>query len=213
MVKKVIFFISVLFLHIYAFATDITIRFTLDSKATPLFLRQINDSLDGLGYSFILIKNFQNSQNGAVLEILLQTNHPFDGMALLNELKGRNIIVLDSKKKDNYYLYSLNFSKSILKTNKYEKNKLIELQRPIDDYIIDIRNSKSIEIMSKPGDNWFVDLKILDEDMNLISSEVRNKPLKAFTLPIPENACYIVISDAKNLENIKRGLNIYIHSK
>ncbi|ASM39030.1 MAG: hypothetical protein SPI03_03200 [Campylobacter sputorum] len=213
MVKKFIFFVSILFLSIYAYASDITIRFMLDTKATPLFVRQINDSLESLGYNFVLIKNFQNSQNGSVLEVFLETNNPFDGTALLNELKKRNIIVLDSKTSNEYYLYSLSLSKSILQTNQYEKNKLIELQRPLEDYVVDIRNSQSIEIMAKPGDNWFVNVKILDEDMNLISAQTRDKPLRSFTLPIPQNAYYIVISDAKNLENIKRGLNIYIHSR
>lgn len=68
--------------------------------------------------------------------------------------------------------------------------------------------------MAKPGDNWFVNVKILDEDMVISAQTKRDKPLRSFTLPIPQNAYYIVISDAKkNLENIKRGLNIYIHSR
>lgn len=213
MVKKILFFLGILLLPIYLNAANITIRFALDSKSSPLFVRLINDSLDNLGYSFVLIKNFQNSQNGAVLEVVLETTHPFDGTALLNELKRRNVIVLDSKAKDDYYFYSLNLSNANLQINSYAKDKLIELPRPLEDYLIDIKDSRSIEIMAKSGDNWFVDIKLLDKDMNLISYESRDKPLRSFTLPIPSNANYIVISDAKNIENIKRGLNIYIHSR
>lgn len=213
MVKKLIFCIGILFLPIFIFASNVTVRFNLDTKGTPLFVRVVNDSLESLGYKFILIKNFQNSQNGSILEVYLETNSPFEPDALINELKKRNVIILDNKKNDGYYLYSISLSNATLQTNEYAKDTLVELQRPLEDYVVNVKGSKSIEIMAKSGDSWFVDAKILDKDMNLISHEQRDKPLRSFTLPIPQNAYYIIIGDAKNLENIKRGLNIYIHSR
>lgn len=191
----------------------VVMRFVIDTSATPLFTKIIAESLEDLGYKYILTQNFSNSKDGASWDIYINTNHYVDNSQFIKALSKRNVIIKNSTISGNLYFYHLNLAKAVIKTPFYEYDKFIELSRPIDGYMLKINGAKSIEIISKRGNNWFVNIKILDKDMNLLLWEKREKALNSFTMPFPKNSFYIIIDDAKNIENIKRGLDIFIHSK
>lgn len=191
----------------------VVMRFVIDTAATPLFTKVISQSLEHLGYKYILTQNFSNSESGASWDIYINTKHYVDSVQFLKALNKRGVIVKNSTISGNLYFYHLDLSKAVLKTLIYEYDKFIELSRPIEEYVLRINGAKSIEIISKTGNNWFANIKILDKDMNLLLWEKREKPLNSFAMPLPKNSFYIIIDDAKNIENIKRGLSIFIHSK
>ena len=59
---------------------------------------------------------------------------------------------------------------------------------------------------------WICSIKVLDRDLNLITQIKSDKPEKEIYIKFPPNSYYMLIDDAFSLENIKRGLKIYIES-
>ena len=57
-----------------------------------------------------------------------------------------------------------------------------------------------------PSDAQVVDTK----NLNLIDEKQSNKAVNSLKVSLPQNAKYIMIDDAVSLENIKRGLKIYL---
>ena len=57
-----------------------------------------------------------------------------------------------------------------------------------------------------PSDAQVVDTK----NLNLIDEKQSNKAVNGLKVSLPQNAKYIMIDDAVSLENIKRGLKIYL---
>jgi putative periplasmic protein len=53
-------------------------------------------------------------------------------------------------------------------------------------------------------------VRILDKNLNLLEEKRSDKAINSLKVSFPQNAKYLMIDDAVSLENIKRGLKIYL---
>jgi hypothetical protein len=92
-------------------------------------------------------------------------------------------------------------------------DKEIKLKKPLSAYWLDVENAKKIRLMSPAGNQWFPYIVFYDKNLRII--ENYTKEIKSYNvkLKIPRDSKYIKISDIYTLENLKRGLNVYVSHK
>ena len=86
----------------------------------------------------------------------------------------------------------------------------VQLSKPLEPYLIDASGAKSAVISASTEDRWSAVVRILDKNLNLLDEKQSNKAVNSLKVSLPQNAKYIMIDDAVSLENIKRGLKIYL---
>ncbi|QCD53325.1 hypothetical protein [Campylobacter sp. RM16192] len=194
----------------YKEKVNLDIQF-ISNQANPLLLIKIvKEALNSLGFNEILTTEFANTK-ATIWGIRLNTKFMLDPGSLYTALKNTNTIISAIEKTGDFsYKYILDTSKSILNLTPLEIGKEIELSKPLEPYFIDVNDASKVEITAKNGDSWFALVRILDNNLNLIEEQRKNKKTNKINFILPSNAKYITIDDANSLENIKRGLKIHI---
>lgn len=189
---------------------DLTFKST---SSTILFLKVITQSLNNLGYNYFLTKNFSTQNSQISWLVIINTQFILNPGNLYKELKQNNVYIKGIHKTGTFsYTYDIDMSRAILKTLPYESDTTVELSKPLEPYFLNINGKKNIEIMANPADNWISLVKIYDRNLKLISQIKSDIKEKSLNIEFPDDAFYILIDDAFSLENIKRGLKIYIKS-
>jgi len=192
---------------------DMTLSFKTD--ANPLVLmRVINESLEAMGYSYFITDKVIKNTNEFIWNVKLSTEHVVDPILLAKELHARGCETKEIKKYENYNWSYVIDTKSInIKAEKYETNTTIKLKKPIKPYWIDIEEAKSLSLRSKIADRWYPSIIFYDKSLNVLQFYKKDEVVDAVKIDIPKNAKYVKIGDIYTLDNIKRGLSLYLVSK
>ena len=86
----------------------------------------------------------------------------------------------------------------------------VQLSKPLEPYLIDVSGAKTATIGADGEDRWSAIVRILDKNLNLLEEKRSDKAINSLKVSFPQNAKYLMIDDAVSLENIKRGLKIYL---
>ncbi|AII14174.1 hypothetical protein CIG2463D_0308 [Campylobacter iguaniorum] len=196
----------------YSSPTHMQVTFRT-SSSPMLFLKVISQSLNNLGYTYFLTKNFQTMDSGISWTVSINTQFLLNPGNLYNELMGNNTFIKDIQRTGQFsFIYDIDMSKTVLDTAAYESDANVELSKPLEPYFFNINGKKSIEITADSSDNWIALVKVFDRNLKLISQLKSDKKEKVIDIEFPSDAYYILIDDAYSLENIKHGLKIYIKS-
>ncbi|EAI4828726.1 hypothetical protein BGG34_08645, partial [Campylobacter lari] len=87
---------------------------------------------------------------------------------------------------------------------------ITQLNKPLREYIIDLQGAKSIELSAHHLDSWFCKIQFLDKNLNFIQGVENTHKQNEINVNIPLGAKYAIIGDMFSLDNIKRGLKIYL---
>lgn len=176
-------------------------------------LKIISDSLKALGYYHYFTKKLVYDENTKLTwTITLKTEAAIDPLMLSKELFKHNSLIFDVKKEGNTkWMYTINTSKStIFKAKKMIKGEKVDFRKPLKPYFINIDKAASINILSKPGNQWFPYVVFYDTHLNILDIVKEDKLYKSIRLEIPEETKYIKINDIYTLANLKRGLSVII---
>lgn len=194
----------------YKNQANLDIVFISEQKSPLLMIKILKDALSRLGYNEILTTEFANADS-AIWGIRLNTKFMLDPGSLYAALKETNTFIEGIERTSEFsYKYLIDISKSSLNLTPVEIGKKIELSKPLEPYFIDINGASKVSISAQAGDSWFALVRILDKNLNLIDEKRNSKKTNKINLAIPKNAKYITIDDLNSLENIKRGLKIYL---
>lgn len=194
-------------------ANPVVLRFNFKAKAEAvLFFKIINDALNYCGYVYFLPINLILRDKNIDYTIEVNSRYILDPESFYKILKSNGVYIENIKKTGKYeYEYDLNFDKAKLKPNaNIPLNIQKTFEKPLKDYIILSKNANSITIDAHNLDSWFPKVLFLDKNLNLIKSIQTKEKNNHISEIIPDGNVYIIISDMFNLDNIKRGLKIYL---
>lgn len=178
-----------------------------------LMFKSISEALKSIGYSYFLSKSLKSNTEGIVWQISMSSRFILDPGTLYKELGKNQIFIKDIKRDGEFsFTYSIDASKAVLSTHDYISDIDFDLPKPLEPYFLNINQKSEALIKSYISDSWICDIRVLDRDLNLITQIKSDKPEKEIYIKFPPNSYYLLIDDAFSLENIKRGLKIYIKS-
>lgn len=178
-----------------------------------LMFKSVSEALKNLGYSYFLSKSLKSDTEGIIWQISMDSRFILDPGALYRELGKNQIFIKDIKRDGEFsYTYNIDASKAVLTTHRYISDVEFDLSKPLEPYFLNISGKSEALIKSYASDRWISVIKILDRDLKLITQIKSDKPEKEIYIKFPPNSYYMLIDDAFSLENIKRGLKIYIKS-
>jgi len=179
-----------------------------------IFLKIINESLEGMGYNYFLTNNALRDTSGFVWEIYLQTEHIVDPVTFAAALELRGCSINNIIKNDeNYWFYDVNSQNAYLSAKKLEIGVNTNLGKPIKPYWVNVKDMKEMIVSVHAGDKWFPDVVFFDENLHVLKDIKSAEALKSLKTKVPYGSVYVKISDAVMLENIKHGLSLHVKDR
>jgi hypothetical protein len=190
---------------------ELHLSFATEQNNPLIFMKMIQNSLNTLGYSAPSTTKVMRDSSGFMWKVTLKTSSAINPVLFANELKKQGCYISKMKRysKANWR-YNINISSIDIVPKETEFNKKILFKKPINPYWLDIEGAKSLTIGSSRSNSWHPYIVFFDRDLNIL--DTISKELKSYNerLSIPRDAKYVKISDIYTLENLKRGLSIYI---
>ncbi len=189
---------------------EITFNITHDPIKS---LKIISDSLKALGYYHYFTKKLTYDENkNLTWTINLKTEAAIDPLMLSKELFKHNSLLLDIKKEGfAKWMYTINTSNATLsRAEKLIAGEEVDFRKPLKPYFIEVTKASTINIESKPGNEWFPHIVFYDRHLNILNIVKEDKKHKGIKLEIPKETNYIKINDIYTLANLKRGLSVMI---
>ena len=118
-----------------------------------------------------------------------------------DEFKKKSAYIKNVSKRNNNFIYELNLSNLNL-----APEFIYDLQKPQKPYFLNIKGKNEINIISQSMDAWHPEVRIFDNELNLLQSIREDETKKSLNLAIPKDAAYIQVGDSASLDNIKNGL-------
>lgn len=188
----------------------VNIKF-ISRQNNPLLLMKIaKDALNGLGYNDILTSEF-SSIGGATWGVTVDTKFIPDPGSLYSALKESGTEITDINRAGELsYEYVIDALNSSINQTPVPFSQQVQLSKPLEPYLIDVSGAKTAAIGADGEDRWSAIVRILDKNLNLLEEKRSDKAINSLKVSFPQNAKYLMIDDAVSLENIKRGLKIYL---
>lgn len=185
---------------------------TFSTKENSLiFMRVINESLSSMGYNYFLTKQALKNSNGFLWEIIISTEHIVDPLILSNRLEARGCYLESiDRTSESEWAYVVNTDNIKIDAKKVEANRTIKLKKPIKPYWIEVKNMKTISFSSKIADRWHPSIVFYDEKLNIVKDYKKDSSTNRLKIKIPIDAKYAKVADLYSLDNIKRGISIYL---
>ena len=179
-----------------------------------IFMRVINETLSSMGYNYFLTKRALKNIDGFMWEIIISTEHIVDPIIFSNKLKLRGCFLESiDRVTQSEWKYKINTDFIKIEAKKIEANTTVKLKKPIKPYWVDVEGMDSISFVSKIADKWHPKIVFFDEKLHIVRDYKKEKVSNRLKLKIPTDAKYVKISDIYTLDNIKRGISIYLRSK
>ena len=190
---------------------DLHLSFATEQNSPLIFMKMIQNSLNALGYSTPSTQKAMRDSSGYLWKVTLKTSSAIDPVLFAQELKKHGCYITQLKRysKSNWR-YNININNIDIVPENTSFNKKIRLKKPLNPYWIDIENAKSMTINSYKSNSWHPYVVFYDRDLNILDDISKERKSYNEQFSIPRNAKYVKISDIYTLENIKRGLSIYI---
>lgn len=188
----------------------VNIKFISRQNNPLLLMKVVKDALNGLGYNSILTSEFSNA-GGTLWGVTIDTKFIPDPGSLYAALKESDTEITDINKPGELsYEYVIDASNSSINQTPVQFSQEIQLSKPLEPYLIDVSGAKSAVISASAEDRWSAVVRILDKNLNLLDERQSDKAANSLKVSLPQNAKYLMVGDAVSLENIKRGLKIYL---
>lgn len=178
-----------------------------------IFMRVINETLSSMGYNYFLTKRALKDSNGFTWEIIVSTEHVVDPTIFSKKLSLKGCILESVERPmQNEWNYYINTDEIKIEAIEIEANTTIKLKKPIKPYWIDIFGMKSVSFRSKLADKWHPYVVFYDSKLHIIKDYQKDEVASMLKLVVPKNAKYVKVADIYTLDNIKRGLSVYLNS-
>ena len=194
----------------YAKPQQLNISFSTKENSL-IFMRVINESLSSMGYNYFLTKRVLKNSESFLWEIIISTEHIVDPLILSSRLKERGCFLESvNRKNENEWVYAVNTDNIKVDARKLEANKTVKLKKPIKPYWIEVDGMKSISFSSKIADRWHPSLVFYDDKLHIVKDYKQDSATNRLKIEIPVDAKYVKVADLYTLDNIKRGISIYL---
>jgi hypothetical protein len=190
---------------------DLYLTFATKQNNPLIFMKMIQNSLNALGYSVPSTQKVMRDSSGFLYKVSIKTSSALDPVLFANELKKQGCYISKMKRysKTNWR-YNININNIDIVEKETPFKKKTKLKRPLNPYWIDIEGAKAITLSSSKANSWHPYIVFYDKNLKIL--DTISKEIKSYNerLTVPRSAKYVKISDIYTLENLKRGLSIYI---
>lgn len=188
---------------------------TFEADKNPLiFMRVINESLNAMGYNYFLTNRVSKKQDHFVWQIDLKTEHVIDPTDFSERLRERGCFIKRIEKPaQEAWSYVINTDDIRVGARQIEPNTTVELFRPMKPYWVEVDGAQSISLRSSLADRWHPSVVFFDEALHVIKDYRNENVRNTLKIKVPQDARYVKISDIYTLDNIKRGLSIYLRDR
>lgn len=172
----------------------------------------LNDILHTLGFRYYITKVLQSNPEKLNWIISLKVEYMLDPVMFLRELNysGSKIIEI-TKKSKNHWFYKIDFENAkLLKAENIQKNEKVKFQKPLKPLFLDIKDAKSLQVISRNLNRWYPDIVFFDENLEVLKEIKKGHIHKGIKIDVPLGSRYVKITDKFNLINIKRGLTLIV---
>ncbi len=193
---------------------NVELTFSTSQNSPLLFMTLIKEVLGNIGYGKVITKKVVKSDNRFLWKVDLQTSSVVDPLLFVETLQKRGVVVSKVKRyASNRWRYFIDMSNAKMLVDPVIFSKEIKLRKPLRAYWIDVENAKEITLKSPAGNQWFPYIVFYDKNLRIIENYTKERKSYNIKLKIPRDSKYIKISDIYTLENLKRGLNVYVSQK
>ena len=185
------------------------------TKSSPIiFVRVIGEALSSMGYNYFLTKRVLRNLDTFVWDIIISTEHIVDPLTLFERLKERGCFFESVQRAGkNRWIYRVNSKNINIDALNLELDETTKLKKPIKPYWINVKNVKTIEIESKRQDHWYPSIILYDKKLHVVKNYEKETITKKVKIDLTEYTRYIKITDMYGLENIKRGMLVYLKKR
>jgi hypothetical protein len=190
---------------------ELHLSFATEQNKPLIFIKMIQNSLNTLGYSTPATEKMLKDASGFLWKISIKTSSAIDPVLFANELQKQGCYISKIKRysKTNWR-YNIVIHDIDIVPKQTEFNKKLRLKKPLNPYWIDVEKAKTMVIGSSRSNSWHPYIVFYDSDLKVL--DTISKEIKSYNerVTIPRDTKYVKISDIYTLENLKRGLSIYI---
>ena len=191
------------------------VELSFHAKENPLlFIRIVNESLQAMGYTFYLTQKMEKNSEGVVWVIVMNTQHVVDPVLLSRqiEVRGGSIQAI-AKDTQGQWRYEIDLKEARAKVEPHPLMVTVPLGNPINPYWVNVSEADRMTLRAHAADRWFPRIAFFDKTLQLIEEVQEENSRAQLRLSVPENAVYARIEDRYTLDNIKRGLSLYLERR
>ena len=192
-------------------ATDISLSFATRAHHPVAFVRLIRMTLNELGYSRIDIRKVIHDQSGFMYKVSVYSDSAPDPSMIVGSFakKGADVIKIKRFSLANWR-YFVDISHMNLVPQRIAYDRKVALPRPLDDYWINVEHAKVAVFKSPKANRWHPKIVFYDRYLNIVDNFSQDRKSYNIRLKVPANARYMKVSDIYTLENLRRGLTLYL---
>ena len=189
-------------------SNSLNLKFISTQKVpSALFVKSINLALEDANISVARVNSLKNGseisygilalKSGGIDPNLLDTTLAQSGFKILgfDRVDGNLEIFLDAKKM-NLKAISVNF------------NEETPLLKSGGTYLVDVAGASGLNIISNEPNKWVPLVRIYDRNLNQIDVKKENQIRSSYSIRLPNDAKYALISDNNDINNIKNEIII-----
>lgn len=184
------------------------LRLNFHTSDNPLFFVKImGDTLRSMGYYRYVTKESKLNETGFTWSITLKAEYVTDPQVLQKELDNSGSKVVDViRHSETEWTFDVDMRDSFLAVNILKDGEVVELNRSLYAYWLDVSRIEKLKIESSSRNSWYPYITYFDPSLHLLKVVKHDIKRRAVYLTIPQSAKYIKISDIYTLKNIKGSL-------
>jgi len=193
---------------------QLTLSFATPQNDPTLFIKLVKNVMSDIGYSNLFTKKAMRDVSGFLWSVTLESDTVIDPEILAAEFAKRGARLEEIRHfSTNGWRYNIDLSRAHLLTRKVVYNRKNSYRKPLSPYWFDVQNARTVVINSHKGNSWHPYIVFYDRHLNMIDNISQEKTGYNIKLNVPERAKYIKIDDIYTLENLRRGISIYISKR
>ena len=196
------------------FDNPVTLKAKFVSDMYPLFLmKAISDSLNKLGYHYILTHELLRDQNRTDWTIIYNSEHAIDPLSLSEELGKYHIRIDTIVNNETLWEYFLTSNDPVLLDTQQLliDNNMTAFNDPRGEYWFQVEeNATQAHIKSQYPDLWYPYIICYNKDLNILKIYKRDRSTRSLKLRLPQATKYLKLTDMFTSENLKHGIEIQI---
>ncbi len=195
-------------------STQIGLSFATKQNHPLVFVHLIKTTLNELGFSRIDIQKVIKDESGFMYKVAVYSDTAPDPILISDAFIKRGCEIVKIKRFSiSNWRYFVDISNINIVPQKLPYKKKVHLSKPLEPYWINVSNAKIVLLNSSRLNGWHPYIVFYDKNLQIVDNY--SKDIKSYNvrLEIPKNAKYMKISDIYTLENLKKGLTIYLANR
>ena len=195
-------------------STQITLSFATRQKYPVAFIRLIRTALSDLGYSRIDILKVIHDKSGFMYKVAVYSDTAPDPIMLAENFAGKKADIIGIKRFSiANWRYFIDISHLDLVPEKLPAKKSIQLPKPLEPYWINVQGVRSVRLSAPKANRWHPEVVFYDRYLRVLDNVSKDRKSYNLRLSVPRDAMYMKVGDLYTLENLRRGLTIYLSNR